>query len=172
MEANTIKDLTDCGLDISKNLIYNANLTSTIERLIKVEKWSKDEALEAVKQYRNFLFLKRKYGDSHVLPPSYDMDEVWHAHILHTKEYCDFCEEVFGSYLHHHPHHGIKNEITDKDISFAFENETQRLYFAEFGEYIYAVKPPSWLFIIKGIVKDWKKILKACRRNDTSIKSI
>ena len=53
----------------------------------------------------------------------------------------EFCEQAFGYYLHHHPHHGKDNKITDENLAFAFENETQKLYFEEFGEYIYAARP-------------------------------
>ncbi len=159
-------------LDISKKLIDEADLTSTIERLVKVEKWSKKQALEAVKQYRNFLFLKRKYGHQHILPPSYDIDEVWHAHILHTKEYFDFCEGVFGSYLHHHPHHGKNNEITDKDLSSVFEDETQKFYFVEFGEYIQAIKPLPLFFIIKRVIEHFKKFIKGQKLVSTSVESV
>lgn len=85
--------------------------------------------------------MKFKYGETHPLPPSLDIDEVWHAHILHTEEYAEFCQNVFGFYLHHHPHHGKRGELTDADIAEAFEQGTQKLYFSEFGEYIEAVMP-------------------------------
>jgi hypothetical protein len=31
------------------------------------------------------------------------IDEVWHAHILCTKDYRTFCADVFGEYLDHLP---------------------------------------------------------------------
>ena len=47
------------------------------------------------------------------LSPSPLVDLVWHEHILATKEYMKFCDEVFGAYLHHTP--------GDYDIEF-YEN--------------------------------------------------
>lgn len=31
------------------------------------------------------------------------VDPFWHAHILHTEEYIDFCNEVFNQYIQHKP---------------------------------------------------------------------
>lgn len=31
------------------------------------------------------------------------VDPFWHAHIIHTKEYMEFCDSVFGQYIHHKP---------------------------------------------------------------------
>jgi hypothetical protein len=37
------------------------------------------------------------------LSPSQPVDAAWHAFILHTRDYADYCAERFGSYLHHEP---------------------------------------------------------------------
>ncbi len=31
------------------------------------------------------------------------VDPFWHAHIIHTEEYIDFCESVFEQYIQHEP---------------------------------------------------------------------
>lgn len=31
------------------------------------------------------------------------LDEYWHAFILHTRDYADFCEVHFGCFVHHSP---------------------------------------------------------------------
>lgn len=113
------------------------------------KKW----ALKASQQYRNYLFLKIKYGRSYALPPSLDIDEVWHAHILHTEEYYEFCQRAFGFFLHHHPHHGKNNSISDQEIAEDFE-KTQELYHTEFGEYIYAIKPIPFKIRVKRCLQD------------------
>ena len=92
-----------------KKVINELDLEPIIERLVKIEGWSKKHALEATQQYKNFLYIKMKHLDeftSSEFPPSTDIDEVWHAHILHTEDYMRFCHESVGRYLHHHPHHG------------------------------------------------------------------
>ncbi|RLK60567.1 glycine-rich domain-containing protein [Actinokineospora cianjurensis] len=37
------------------------------------------------------------------LSPSAAVDIGWHAFILHTKEYADFCDRVAGRFVHHVP---------------------------------------------------------------------
>jgi len=37
------------------------------------------------------------------LQPDKDVDQYWHAHILHTRKYAEDCERYFGYFLHHVP---------------------------------------------------------------------
>jgi hypothetical protein len=37
------------------------------------------------------------------LSPSKEVDHGWHAFILHTREYADFCARVAGHFIHHAP---------------------------------------------------------------------
>ena len=37
------------------------------------------------------------------LAPSKAVDHGWHAFILHTREYADFCARVAGHFIHHAP---------------------------------------------------------------------
>ncbi|MFI0982605.1 glycine-rich domain-containing protein [Streptomyces sp. NPDC021093] len=37
------------------------------------------------------------------LSPSPLVDDFWHAFLLHTRAYQDFCEEMFGAFVHHQP---------------------------------------------------------------------
>lgn len=49
-------------------------------------------------------FLACLFADGKTLGmPSRAVDDAWHAFILMTREYHAFCEEAFGSYLHHAP---------------------------------------------------------------------
>lgn len=129
-------------LDFAKELIYSVDLSPILKRLIFVEGWKPKHAKLAIQQYRNYLFLKRKYRSEYSqeqLPPSYEIDEVWHAHILHTRDYINFCNQVFNEYLHHSPHHGQNQELSLNKMVDLFA-ETQRLYNKEFGDYIYSIK--------------------------------
>ncbi len=131
--------MNNTELEKAKNAIYSVDLQSVIDRLVKIERWSRVEAEETVKQYRNYLFLRKKYPD-YSLPPSKDIDEAWHAHILHTQEYRSFCKQAFSEkedqYLDHHPH-TTKAGTTNK-LNQLFE-QTQNLYRKEFGDYIYEI---------------------------------
>ncbi len=141
------------SLVAAKRLIDAVDLNPTINRLVGVHKWPRQHALEASRQYRNYLFLKKKYGEDHPLPPSHDIDEVWHAHILHTEDYYDFCKQLFGSFLHHHPHHGKDNSMKDDDIAQLFK-KTEELYYAEFNEFIRAIRPISFKTRIRRFLKE------------------
>jgi len=45
------------------------------------------------------------------------LDDVWHAYILHTKEYFEMSKELFDiEYIHHHPENPFKKESTDNDL--------------------------------------------------------
>ncbi|MDP9862209.1 MULTISPECIES: glycine-rich domain-containing protein [Streptosporangium] len=37
------------------------------------------------------------------LAPSELVDLGWHAFVLHTREYAEFCEHVAGRFIHHRP---------------------------------------------------------------------
>ena len=71
--------------------------------------WSEEKSVETERLYRLFLKLCAKYPDK-ALPPSKDIDQFWHLHILDTSKYMQDCEDVFGQYLHHFPYFGKKDE--------------------------------------------------------------
>lgn len=129
-------------LDHAKNLIYSLDTSFIANRLIKTEKWHKNHALKACEQYKNYLFLLRKYGKqySFKLPPSQEIDEAWHAHILHTEHYTRFTHQVFGQFLHHYPELEPNNATAANRLEAMFDI-TQELHLKEFGEHIYAVRP-------------------------------
>lgn len=142
---NTIENVLENVLEQAKQLIYSVDLEPVINRLVAIEGWSKPNAIAAVKQYRNYLFLRKKYPGVN-LPPSKDMDEAWHAHILHTRDYRAFCKQAFSDhddfYLDHDPH--LANEGSMERLAQLFE-QTQKLYYQEFGEYIYQIRSQSLL---------------------------
>jgi hypothetical protein len=63
-----------------------------------------DLALLAVNEYFDrFMPLKKaaKDADATILSPSYLVDLVWHAAILDTAGYAQFCENQIGFFVHH-----------------------------------------------------------------------
>lgn len=44
--------------------------------------------------------------------PSKMLDEAWHAFILHTREYAEYCSSRFGRFVHHVPY-AIDLDATD-----------------------------------------------------------
>lgn len=57
---------------------------------------------EAVLEFKKFLVLLglgyRKLGMTSPV-----VDEVWHTFILFTRDYANFCQDVFGFFVHHTP---------------------------------------------------------------------
>jgi SAM-dependent methyltransferase len=83
-------------------------------------------------QYRNMLYLWAKYSDM-IIPPSKDIDEFWHNHILDTIKYHKETTQIFGHYLHHIPAFGMDNEH-DFHLLMDGYRLTCSLYEKEFGE--------------------------------------
>jgi hypothetical protein len=73
------------------------------------------------------------------LPPSLEIDFIWHAHILDTKKYSEDSVRIFGHYLHHDPYFGL-NGKEDENLLIRSFGLTQQLYYEEFGEYIYEIE--------------------------------
>jgi hypothetical protein len=97
--------------------------------------WSSDKLAYVERQYRNWLFLRRKY-EGKPLPPSQTIDLFWHAHILDSRAYWRDVLNIFGYYLHHFPYFGVRGDSDRQNLDEAFE-QTQQLYRLEFGEEIY-----------------------------------
>ena len=87
---------------------------------------------DATQAYVRFLTL-RKANPERTLVPSELIDLVWHYHILDTRKYCDDCERLFGSYLHHDPYFGIGSDESFEANQLAWR-ETQELWLETFGE--------------------------------------
>ena len=56
-----------------------------------------------VLQYRQYMFLIALGQFKSMSVPSDAVDQIWHAHILHTVHYADFCQNVAGHFVHHNP---------------------------------------------------------------------
>lgn len=89
--------------------------------------WTLADATHCAQLYKNFLFLKKKH--SHLsLVPTREIDEFWHNHILHTKNYWHDCMQIFGYYFHHEP--ASPNDNTQQLIDDYLI--TKQLYLEEF----------------------------------------
>ncbi len=96
--------------------------------------WKSNFALKAIIEYKKFVYLAT-VSDFQVTP-SKIIDQVWHEHLLFTKAYRDFCNEVIQYDFDHHP-----ELIPMKDQTGVFNAQyldTLRLYRTEFG-----IEPPD-----------------------------
>ena len=124
------------SLDEAKEHINNLDLTCVINRMSADPHktgWVRKEAVICCRMYKNYLFLLKKYP-SKVIPPSKQIDEFWHQHILFTRRYHEDSIKIFGKYLHHQPGEGTRESI--KYFRKLFDEVTQELYFSEYGEYL------------------------------------
>ena len=74
---------------------------SVIHRLVSKDGYTPDEATTIFKSVKRFLFLAATTTEP--LAPTKRLDDGWHAFILHTIDYMQFCNRFFGHYVHHVP---------------------------------------------------------------------
>lgn len=84
-------------------MLPNWDLKYISDKLISKYQWSDERANLAIEEYKKYIFLAKNREDGDYNCPPGDVDEVWHAHILYTKNYSRDTREYFGYYLHHTP---------------------------------------------------------------------
>ena len=97
---------------------------------------------EVSKDYleRGILALKQYYAIALFDPANYHavsekVDPFWHAHILHTKEYIHFSEQVAGSYMHHEPlDHSNLPEVKKVRCLYEYSLECYRQFFSSYDK--------------------------------------
>jgi Glycine-rich domain-containing protein-like len=84
------------------------DLTPIKYKLMQDKDWTLDRANQVEPQYKAFLFLIGSKVRAEFVP-TFDIDEMWHAHILDTRKYMTDCARYFGAYIHHYPYLGMKD---------------------------------------------------------------
>lgn len=87
---------------------------------------------EAVLEMKKFLFLAGTYGPG-ISMTSRQVDAAWHAFILRTADYANFCHTHFNRFVHHVP------KGPDAESGDAGRRHFESLYVRQFG-----VLPPIW----------------------------
>lgn len=90
-------------------------------------RWQLADAKRCEALYKRFLLLFKLYPGE-ALVPTRDIDEFWHNHILHTKNYHEDCRRIFGHYLHHTP----ATEGAPVEALIQGFLRTKKLYFEQF----------------------------------------
>jgi len=72
------------------------------ERVLKEGELSETIVDVAIEEYRKFMVLLA-LGNRNLAMCSKEVDEIWHNHILFTRDYAQFCQSIFGSFVHHMP---------------------------------------------------------------------
>jgi hypothetical protein len=80
--------------------ILAIDLTRINQRLVHKLGFKEDRAEAAIYAYRQYMYLINTVGN---LTPDHDVDEVWHAHVLHLPSYFRDCMFTFGKVIWHIP---------------------------------------------------------------------
>ncbi|MEM1312875.1 MAG: hypothetical protein AAGF07_05445 [Patescibacteria group bacterium] len=92
--------------DLSKVVDFAVKENPTID---------KQAILSSEDEYKHFIYLVIVSGT--ILPvPTQVVDLIWHSHVLHTKDYMSFCDQVAGKFIHHSPE-GFTDENFAKNSS-------------------------------------------------------
>lgn len=98
-------------------------------RLAREQAWSLAHTRKAIEEYRRYCFLSCVSPTP--LTPSVAVDEVWHLHLIHSRDYWErFCGETLGRTLHHAPTRGGAGEVLRHREQYA---QTLALYEEYFG---------------------------------------
>jgi hypothetical protein len=78
-----------------------------VRRYAKEQHASREEAEEVFRETLKWLYLGDcGLGDGFacaMTPEIAKLDEMWHAFLMFTRDYAEFCERYFGFFLHHVP---------------------------------------------------------------------
>jgi hypothetical protein len=122
------------SLEAARAYLDNLDLSYIIDQICDdsypLPRWSPADAKTCADLYKRFLWLMVKHGAKGLVPTK-EIDEFWHNHILHTKQYIADCKALVGHYIHHQPSDRTKEE--DAALAQAFA-QTQALCSEEFGE--------------------------------------
>jgi anti-sigma regulatory factor (Ser/Thr protein kinase) len=98
--------------------LITADLFSKLTiRVVVDEGLDRDTAEKIVEQALAFLVACARYPNEH-LSPSETIDAGWHAFILHTADYAEFCDRVAGRFIHHRPNESGEGGPVQQAIGF------------------------------------------------------
>jgi len=106
---------------LEQHPIAGAASQAFIRRLARENAWSQEFAVLAIQEYKRYCYLQCVSADSRC--PSHAVDQVWHLHLLYTRDYWrHFCPEVLQRDLHHVP-----SQSGAKDLDLDREHYAQTL---------------------------------------------
>ncbi|GAB4093681.1 glycine-rich domain-containing protein [Flaviaesturariibacter terrae] len=107
----------------------DASTRAFADKLARKLGWNHGFALRALVEYKKFVYLG--IISDFVVTPSRVIDQVWHEHLLFSRGYRGFCDDVIGCAFEHEP------ELTpfdDQTACFRAQyTDTLNLYRSEFG---------------------------------------
>lgn len=117
-------------MNVKDKLLPELDLDKIVKKTAKQNDWSQEQAQEAEMQYRGFLKATMiENGESFV--PTFEIDEVWHNHILDTQKYSQDCKVLFGHILHHEPSYG--DDAAENNFLKGLATKTQKFFKENFS---------------------------------------
>jgi hypothetical protein len=110
--------------------IASWDMSMVLQYLVERKGWTLTQCADLEREYKRYISLCLSYPDEK-LTPSRDVDEVWHTHILFTKNYRRFCQAVNGAYLDHSPH--LEADKKNPELK-KLPQRTMELYERHFGK--------------------------------------
>ncbi|MDB5194453.1 MAG: hypothetical protein JWN50_467 [Parcubacteria group bacterium] len=79
----------------------DASTRAFADKIARKTGWSISFVLRAIEEYKKFVYLG--VTSRYSVTPSKGVDVIWHEHILFSKAYRQFCEEILGQDFDHAP---------------------------------------------------------------------
>ena len=89
--------------DFESSYVANVDLTMILDYVAKKHPELVAQLPALALQYRQYMYLISLGQFKGMSVPSDAVDQIWHAHILHTVHYADFCQNVAGRFVDHNP---------------------------------------------------------------------
>jgi hypothetical protein len=87
---------------LPRELISASLFSKLAHRVMADASHDQDTAERIIEQALIFLVACARHPDGR-LSPSETVDAGWHAFILHTADYAEFCDRIAGRFIHHRP---------------------------------------------------------------------
>lgn len=100
------------GLELYKQMREDFDFTTVIETAVReLDVPTYEKAEELMDAFLQWFSLIPMLGENDALQMLRSVDKLWHAFILNTKLYREFCHEYVGSYIDHDP-----TEVTNTEL--------------------------------------------------------
>jgi hypothetical protein len=80
------------------------------------------DLVKAEEEYRQWILLLSYVTDRWIYVPNPELDEVWHNHMIFSRDYMALCESLCGkhSYFHHEPE-DVEHKLSDTEMAIMSE---------------------------------------------------
>lgn len=99
---NENPDINQVRSELDTFELLPIDLDNVMNHLANKLTWSNNLLNSVCIEYKKFLFLHKLYPEYNIIPGQL-IDEVWHNHILQSKQYFEDCNKLFGAYFYHEP---------------------------------------------------------------------